>query len=367
MAEVKEGILGAVVGKVGTVVGVMWRGRNILRAKPLKSSKKATDKQLKQWDKLSLVSTFSSKFKHFVNAHCPAIYNGKKWINGKEQMISKLMKQGIAMYEGEQYVQIDKVLLSIGSLAPAVIKKINRLKTGKYKVQWDNSLVNALTLETDLLTIMAYHDDLNQFVSVPAIGKRGDRYAHFSLPEGWDFGRIYLWSMWKAEDESVHSTSCFHGVMAFEEELAPLSTEQDVSTNSDAGLLSTEEPKEVVLQVDNLLENQEVKKNVEKANVVTPSEVYEKCNALECAEATTTKLIGIGVERVQRVQEEEDIKNNKLKKWTPPGFTRKVKRELLKSDNTLDVKTPESQSDEQSVYENKSILEVLKSVEAQRE
>ncbi|MCO7722486.1 DUF6266 family protein [Myroides odoratimimus] len=216
MAEIKEGTLGAVVGKVGTVVGVLWRGRNILRAKPLKSSKKATEAQLKQWDKMSLVSTFASKFKDFVNAHCPAVYNGEKWMTGKEQMISRLMKQGITMHEGEQYVQIDKVLLSIGTLAPAVIKKISRLKTGKLKVQWDNHLINPLTLDTDVLTIMAYHEELDQFTTIPTIGQRKDRYAHFSLPKEWQEGRVYLWSMWKAQDGSVHSTSCFHGILEAE-------------------------------------------------------------------------------------------------------------------------------------------------------
>ncbi|MDM1096984.1 hypothetical protein HXZ81_10030, partial [Myroides odoratimimus] len=216
MAEIKEGILGAVVGKVGTVVGVLWRGRNILRAKPLKSSKKATEAQLKQWDKMSLVSTFASKFKDFVNAHCPAVYNGEKWMTGKEQMISRLMKQGITMHEGEQYVQIDKVLLSIGTLAPAVIKKINRLKTGKLKVQWDNHLINPLTLDTDALTIMAYHEELDKFMTIPTIGQRKDRYAHFALPKEWQEGKVYLWSMWKAEDGSVHSTSCFHGILEAE-------------------------------------------------------------------------------------------------------------------------------------------------------
>lgn len=120
------------------------------------------------------------------------------------------------MHEGEQYVQIDKVLLSIGTLAPAVIKKINRLKTGKLKVQWDNHLINPLTLDTDALTIMAYHEELDKFMTIPTIGQRKDRYAHFALPKEWQEGKVYLWSMWKAEDGSVHSTSCFHGILEAE-------------------------------------------------------------------------------------------------------------------------------------------------------
>ncbi|WP_418887946.1 DUF6266 family protein [Myroides oncorhynchi] len=130
MAEIKQGILGPVNGKIGTVVGVTWRGVNYIRAKPRKSSKKPSMKQLLQWDKMSLVSTFASKFKDFVNANCPPVLKGKKWIAGKEQMISRLMTQGINLINGEQHVKVEEALLSIGNLAPAVIKKINRLKTG---------------------------------------------------------------------------------------------------------------------------------------------------------------------------------------------------------------------------------------------
>ena len=34
MAEIKKGILGGFSGKVGTVVGVNWRGKDIIRSLP---------------------------------------------------------------------------------------------------------------------------------------------------------------------------------------------------------------------------------------------------------------------------------------------------------------------------------------------
>ncbi|WP_255669448.1 hypothetical protein [Myroides oncorhynchi] len=44
MAEIKQGILGATRGKIGPVVGYIWRGKNWLRSKPSKSRRKATAK-----------------------------------------------------------------------------------------------------------------------------------------------------------------------------------------------------------------------------------------------------------------------------------------------------------------------------------
>lgn len=99
MAEIKEGILGGVNGTVGTVVGFQWRGRNFLRSKPRKSNKPATDKQRKSRTKLSVVSTFASKLKGFVNEHCPPALLNNKMATGKEQLISHLIKEGLAIID----------------------------------------------------------------------------------------------------------------------------------------------------------------------------------------------------------------------------------------------------------------------------
>ncbi|MDM1395778.1 hypothetical protein HX049_01080 [Myroides odoratimimus] len=341
MAEIKEGILGAVVGKVGTVVGVLWRGRNILRAKPLKSSKKATEKQLKQWDKMSLVSTFASKFKDFVNAHCPAVYNGEKWMSGKEQMISRLMKQGITMHEEEQYIQIDKVLLSIGTLAPAVIKKISMLKTGKLKVQWDNHLINPLTLDTDALTIMAYHEELDKFISIPTIGQRKDRYAHFSLPNGWQQGKVYLWSMWKAEDGSVHSTSCFHGILEAE-------NGEQKTGNGETGNGETR--------------NEEMGNrptgNGETDNGKTENEGTENRGTL----VSITDSVSESSPPIPLMEEESETK-----KELPPGLIRQVRKKIIKEIKSREPLPSSDNAHEGVIYEARSILEALKAEEEQRE
>jgi len=62
MAEIKRGILGGVSGKVGTVVGANWRGKNIIRAIPRKSGKKPSPLQVEQRSKFKLMSNFLQPF-----------------------------------------------------------------------------------------------------------------------------------------------------------------------------------------------------------------------------------------------------------------------------------------------------------------
>lgn len=223
MAEIKEGILGAVNGTVGTVVGFQWRGRNFLRSKPRKSNKPATDKQRKSRTKLSVVSTFASKLKGFVNEHCPPALLNKKMATGKEQLISRLIKEGVAIIDQEICIDVGAVIVSMGTLPPSIIKKISKLKTGRIKVQWDNNITNILAKGTDELTLVAYNEQLDTFTDIRGVGKREDKYVHFDLPDTWTEGNIHFWSVWKSKDGILVSTSAYHGITELTTEELPIS------------------------------------------------------------------------------------------------------------------------------------------------
>lgn len=216
MAEIKQGILGPVNGKVGTVVGVTWRGRHFLRAKPLKSHKPASEAQLLQRARMKLVSPFTSKIKDFVNQQYPLKKIGERITNGQEQLNSYLLKEGVKMIDGHPHLIIDKVLLSIGPLPPAAIKKVSFLKDFSVKVQWDDSIINALTQPSDQLTMVVYNDETDSFHIAESIAKREEKYTHFALDENWKKGTIHFWSVWRSADQSIHSTSIYHSSLVLD-------------------------------------------------------------------------------------------------------------------------------------------------------
>jgi hypothetical protein len=218
MAEIREGILGGVIGTVGTVVGFKWRDGYYIRAKPRKSQKPATEAQILSRTKMGMVSTFASKFKDIVNRYCPPTLLNKKMAPGKEQLISMLTKEGVVIIDKIPCIDISAAILSIGSLPPAVIKKIKILKTGRIKVSWDNSIVNLMTKATDRLILVAYHEDLKLAKEIETLGKREDKFVHFDLPKEWTKGNVHFWSIWKSEDGVRTSTSAYHGIVSLEEE-----------------------------------------------------------------------------------------------------------------------------------------------------
>ncbi|MGL4581982.1 MAG: DUF6266 family protein [Flavobacterium sp.] len=216
MAEIKDGILGGVQGKVGTVVGYNYRGKKIIRSLPDKSIKPATKAQILQRSKLTVVVKFLKGIKDFVNVHYPEVHTDGKIKTGYDQIRSEMMTNGLEVKENMVHILPERVILSIGVLTPATIQKINFLKDDKVKVRWDDTLINALTNANDQLTMIAFHDELNEFHTVKNIAKRTDKYTHFELPEEWEKGTIHFWSVWVSTEKSINSTSNYHYPLTLE-------------------------------------------------------------------------------------------------------------------------------------------------------
>ncbi|TLX71948.1 hypothetical protein E9993_19235 [Labilibacter sediminis] len=58
MAKFEQGILGGFSGKVGNVVGSTWKGISYMKAKPQKSNRKASEKQIEQRARFLFASNF---------------------------------------------------------------------------------------------------------------------------------------------------------------------------------------------------------------------------------------------------------------------------------------------------------------------
>lgn len=211
MAEIKNGILNEVQGKISNIVGYKWRGRNLLRSIPTPSKKPATDKQNLQRYKMGLVSTFVSKIKGFVNMHYPSKEIDNKIVTGKEQLISLLLTEGIVIIDQLPHIDLEVVLLSIGILPPAPIEKIDLVNSGQFKIVWDSATINIIAKKTDRLTLIIYNDITNTFTILESIAERKDKYTHFDLPQKWDKENTHIWTVWKSIDKQYISTSAYYG------------------------------------------------------------------------------------------------------------------------------------------------------------
>lgn len=210
MAEIKDGILGGVSGKIGNMVGFQWRGRNLLRTNPRPSKRKSSLAQQLQRDKLSLVSSFVNKVRDVVNLYSIELRVNNKQLTGKEQLISLLMKQCITVLEGTPYLVLDRILLTIGTLPAATEEQFQQRASHTFLFTWNTQLINILSQPEDLVTLLVYHDKRDEFYILQRGGTRQQGQLLFTLPLDWEMDRLHFWSLWESAEEKRNSTSQYH-------------------------------------------------------------------------------------------------------------------------------------------------------------
>ncbi|MDM1457634.1 hypothetical protein E0Z07_11055 [Myroides odoratimimus] len=216
MAEAMNGMLGGVSGKVGPVIGVRWRGRYFWRSKARKSTKPFSEKQRIQQEKMALVSSFLAKIRGFINQYTPMRQGEKSLINGTEQQSSFLLRHGIG-YEGDRgYLQLNLVTVSIGTLPVAHIHKIQLTEDKQIKLEWEDNSYNSMTAESDLLSVVIFHNEEEEFQIYDTVGQRMDKIGLITLKEQWTYGTIHIWTMWKNKEEKLNSTSLYHEEIALD-------------------------------------------------------------------------------------------------------------------------------------------------------
>lgn len=161
MAEFNKGILGGFSGKVGTVIGAKWRGKYIMRSLPSKSNKKATDAQIKQRTKFSMMAKFLAPVRK-VTAIFFGEYQGAK-SRTDLAMSYQLTDTIIEKPNGDLEIDFKKVILSKGYV-PIVTETSQALADSKVTINWaDNSGHNDAKDDDRVLAVL-YSKENNQFV-----------------------------------------------------------------------------------------------------------------------------------------------------------------------------------------------------------
>lgn len=210
MAEIKDGILGGVSGKISNMVGYQWRGRNFLRINPQSTKRKATTAQQLQREKFGLVSSFVNKIRDVVNLYSTEIQIQNKKRTGKEQLISLLMKQCVTVVKGTPYLMLDRILLAIGTLPAAAEEQFQQQDQHTFRFTWNTQLINILSQPDDQVTLLVYHDKRDEFYILQKTGTRQEGQLLFTLPLHWEIERLHFWSIWESAEGKRNSTSQYH-------------------------------------------------------------------------------------------------------------------------------------------------------------
>ncbi|MEX0998051.1 MAG: DUF6266 family protein [Flavobacteriaceae bacterium] len=210
MGTFNKGILGGFSGKVGTVVGAYWRGKNVMRSLPRPSTKPATPGQELQRTIFSVVAKFLNPIKFILAAHFGSPQGDKSRFN-----LATSYHMTEAVQEVGDLIEMDlpKVLISKGSLQGLQGQTFIALPDSVVRVRWDDNSGQGLAGPDDTLTLVIYSPTLELFEAYSPAALRQEEQVDITAPNYLIGQEIHGWATFITPDGELAATSTYLGTV----------------------------------------------------------------------------------------------------------------------------------------------------------
>ena len=210
MATITKGILGGFSGKVGTVVGANFRGKDIIRSRPKKSGRKPTENQLLQQAKFKLVIQFLQPLKTIQNQYFGMGSGAKSRVN---LAASYMLDNALLVVANVPELVYNKILITKGELAgfqnvvgtPAAGNTVN--------FTWEDNSLQGNASATDVANVVCYNEELGNFEIYQAIATRADLAAQVILPPFYTGLDVHVWMYLNNAAEKSGCNSPYLGLL----------------------------------------------------------------------------------------------------------------------------------------------------------
>lgn len=183
MANIKKGILGGVSGKVGSVVGGSWKGRDYLRSLPTGDRQTNSVQQQLQQQKFKTVIDFVRPMLELVRVGFHAEAGRMSAYNAATSYIFKHALTGDA--DTGFSIDYSKALLAKGSLPGCAGLILASTEAGILNFNWrDNSAVAGAS-PSDVLYAAVYCPAKTNGVANLFLTRRDSTQATLELPDSW--------------------------------------------------------------------------------------------------------------------------------------------------------------------------------------
>ncbi len=210
MGTYNKGILGPFSGKVGTVIGVTWRGIDVMRSLPKKGNHAPTASQLLQREKFSFVSDFLQPINPLLNRYYGSNAGEKTRLN---QAMSYHMKDAVN-YTAPDFVMIyNKVQISKGELLGPQNPIIEAIGGNEIKFTWQDNSGQGEAASTDNFVVVVYEPVSSLFYYLLSAGMRTSGGANIILPNLFTGLTVHSWIAFASADEKHYATSVYMGTV----------------------------------------------------------------------------------------------------------------------------------------------------------
>lgn len=205
MGKIKQGILGAISGKVGSVVGSSWKGIAVLKAMPLSVSNPKTAGQVSQRGKFSNAILLAQALLSLVIKPYWDRFASKK--SGYNAFIQK----NIALMAGKLPSPITSFVMSIGKMTSTAFSAVVDISSASVSISWVNDSGEGYKLPTDTIIGVYFNVTKSKYgvLAYDAVRSAGGDTIVTDLQGSQVGDQIYVFTAFRRADGSIVSDSTY--------------------------------------------------------------------------------------------------------------------------------------------------------------
>ncbi len=208
MGKYKKGILGYFRGKVGTVIGSIWKGIHYMRSVSEASSSEPTQAQLNVRLRFALVVEFLTHIKGMIGTGYQKFNKGVTPFNAA---VSYLLKYTVTGTSPNYTIDYSKVIVSVGDLEQLPDAAAVTSDPAEIKFNWDANTNMEYGKATDLVSVLAYSAVLHKYVKVTDVVPRSALTYTLSLPAEFSGELVHCWLTLTSVDRKQVCESSYLG------------------------------------------------------------------------------------------------------------------------------------------------------------
>ena len=208
MGSYNKGILGPFSGKVGTVIGTSWRGKDVMRSLPKLKRRTPTQNQALQRLKFTTVVDFLTPFYPVLRK----FYGSNSGILTRvNQATSYHMKNATVYVDPIFEMDFNRVVFTKGDLPDLESPTVSAMGNEELKLEWTDNSGQGEAKATDKVIIMVY-DATNKlsFYSLD-VANRSASSVNYPLPTYMNGMTVEVWASVASDDGKHYATSNYLG------------------------------------------------------------------------------------------------------------------------------------------------------------
>jgi len=206
MGTYNKGILGPFSGKVGTVIGATWRGKDYMRSLPKKTNRPATAEQLLQREKFETATDFLRPM-YPVLRQCFGRKDGKN--TRLNQALSYHMREALQVVGNTVTIDYPKVLIGSGSLLGVLNPEVTALGNNQLQFSWEDNANQGGGQGTDSVVIVVFAPTSKGYYTNLLAASRSALTATVTLPTAFAGETVHCWITFAANGGVDSATSAY--------------------------------------------------------------------------------------------------------------------------------------------------------------